>query len=415
MDYLKQSTLFKIKKVLRYVSLYGISRTYMKILGQLHSRKQYETLPKKLVRPSGKAFVGLIGCGNFAFTTIGYFLRKRFGRVIASCMDIDINRAASMSFYYRIPNYTTCAADVINDDKVQMLYIASYHSSHAEYAIQALEKGKHVYIEKPHVVSVEQLVRLINTMETTKGKVFLGFNRLFSRFGEIIRNYLDKETGSGIYNWSVAGHYLESDHWYHQKEEGGRILGNMCHWTDFVLRLVPVAKAFPIKIIPARAEKSDSDVNVSFVFNDNTVAVISFSAKGHAFEGVRERFTAYKGNTMIAMDDFKTMEINVVNKKKNFVNFYRDHGHSRSIVKAAENVIGNLPYNREAAIAHIWNTGLLFLETNRAFELREEITIHSYENYKSRNKEFERNPEGKRQPVMSHVRIGEKIETSSSV
>ncbi|MCH9024463.1 MAG: Gfo/Idh/MocA family oxidoreductase [candidate division Zixibacteria bacterium] len=359
--------------------------------------------------------MGLIGCGNFAFTTIGFFLRKRFGRVFASCMDVDINKAASMSSYYKIPNYTTCAEDVINNDKVQMLYIASYHSSHAKYAIQALQNGKHVYIEKPHVVSEEQLVRLVNTMETTKGKVFLGFNRPFSRFGEIIRNYLDKETGPGIYNWFIAGHDLEPDHWYHRKEEGGRILGNLCHWTDFVLRLVPVADAFPIKIIPARAEKSDTDVAVSFVFNDNTVAVISFSAKGHAFEGVKERFTAYKGNTMIAMDDFKTMEINVINKKKKYANFYRDHGHSRSIVKAAENVIGDLPYNREISIAHIWNTGLLFLETKRALDLQEEITIHSYENYKSGNKEFERNPEGKQRPVMSHVRIGERIETSSAV
>ena len=504
MDYLQQSIVFKIKKVMRYISLYGLSRTYMKVLGQLHTRKEYKILPENNSKNKGGERLGLIGCGNYAFTTIGYFLKKRFGRIIAVCMDVDINKAASMSDFYKIPVYTTKTDDIMNNDNVEMVYIASYHSSHAEYAIQALQKGKHVYIEKPHVVSMEQLVRLVNTMETTRGKVFLGFNRPFSRFGKTISDFLEKETGPGIYNWFIAGHDLEPDHWYHRKEEGGRILGNLCHWTDFVLRLVPACEAFPIKIIPARADKSDTDVAVSFVFNDNTVAVISFSAKGHAFEGVKERFTAYKGNTMIAMDDFKTMEINVINKKKTFKNFYRDHGHSKSIVAAADNVFGELPYNREKAIAHIWNTGLLFLETKRALETQETITIYSYEDHKSKrnenthsekstnhskesfttsdvlqipsvnfnsmfseipavqrfqliqwnlneveiriksqdlneyekdkilneltlrlghkmkikltiNKKFERNPEGKRRPVISHVRTGERIETSPSV
>lgn len=504
MDYLEQSIAFKIKKVMRYISLYGLSRTYMKVLGQLHTRKEYRILPENNSKNMGGERLGLIGCGNYAFTTIGYFLKKRFGRIIAVCMDVDINKAASMSDFYKIPVYTTKTDDIMNSDSVEMVYIASYHSSHAEYAIQALEKGKHVYIEKPHVVSMEQLVRLVKTMETTKGKVFLGFNRPFSRFGKAIRNVLDKETGPGIYNWFIAGHDLEPDHWYHRKEEGGRILGNLCHWTDFVLRLVPASEAFPIKIIPARGAKSDTDVAVSFVFNDNTVAVISFSAKGHAFEGVKERFTAYKGNTMIAMDDFKTMEINVINKKKTFKNFYRDHGHSKSIVAAADNVFGDLPYNREKAIAHIWNTGLLFLETKRALEMQETIIIHSYNDYKSKqhermpeadiinkgddsiisseglqipsvnffsmfseipavqkfqliqwnqneveiriksqileenekvqilselklhlgvrmkikltiNKEFEHNPKGKHRPVISHIRTGERIETSITV
>jgi len=70
MDYVKQSTLFKVRKVLRYVSLYGVSRTYRKVLGQLHVRRQYQTLPQNFNRASGNEFIGLIGCGNFAFTTI---------------------------------------------------------------------------------------------------------------------------------------------------------------------------------------------------------------------------------------------------------------------------------------------------------------------------------------------------------
>ncbi len=383
MDYLKQSIAFKVRKILRYVSLYGVSRTYRKVQGQLHVRRQYETLPNKVIHESGNEFIGLIGCGNFAFTTIAYYLGKKFGRCIAACMDIDVNRAASMSSHYKIPSYSTSAEDVINNKSVRMLYIASFHSSHAEYAIKALEKNKHVYIEKPHVVSKDQLVRLINVMAKSEGKVFLGFNRPVSPFGQAIQRFLAGETGSGIYNWFIAGHDLEPGHWYHRTEEGGRILGNLCHWTDFTLKLVPALEAFPIKITPTKAASNDVDIAVTYTFGDNTVAVITFSAKGHAFEGVKERFSAYKGDCMITMDDFKSMEVNIVNKKMRFVNFHRNHGHANSIVGAAENVAKNLGYDKERNIAHVWNSGMLFLETKRALEEDRTITVQSFDNAKS--------------------------------
>ncbi len=52
-----------------------------------------------------------------------------------------------------------------------MIYIASNHASHAEYAIQALNTGKNVHIEKPHVVTEDQLERLCLAMSERKGKV----------------------------------------------------------------------------------------------------------------------------------------------------------------------------------------------------------------------------------------------------
>jgi len=380
MDYLKQSTMFKIRKVLRYVSLYGMRRTYLKIMGQLHTRRKFEVLPENRNPQRKDAFVGLIGCGNYAFTTIAYYLRRKYGNVIAVAMDSDINRAASLSKFHRIPLFTTDAEEVIKNDLVKLVYIASFHSSHAEYAIQALESGKHVYIEKPHIVTRDQLVRLIDTIERTNGKVFLGFNRPGSRFGRVISDYLGREEGPSIFNWFIAGHDLEPDHWYFRKEEGGRILGNLCHWTDFVLRLVPPEGAYPVTITPTRAESSDSDIAVTYCFHDGTIAVITFSAKGHAFEGVKERFAAYRGNCMVTMDDFESLKVEVVHKRIEMRNRLRDHGHQRNIILAAESVKNNLADGRGENIAHIWNTGLLFLETKRALDGRKTITVDSFEN-----------------------------------
>ncbi|MFC1475571.1 Gfo/Idh/MocA family protein [Candidatus Zixiibacteriota bacterium] len=377
MDYLEQPFGFKVKKVLRYLSLYGINRTFYKVRGQLHLRRKYDSLPPRTRTGRKNQFIGLIGCGNYAFTTVAYFLTRQYGRVIGGCMDIDLNRAASLAEHFKIPSFTINAEEIIGNDSIKLVYIASNHATHAEYAIRALNRGKHVYIEKPPVVSEDQLSRLIQAMRESPGKVFLGFNRPGSRFGRIIRQYLNDEQGPGIYNWFVAGHDIDPDHWYFQPAEGGRILGNLCHWTDFILRLAG-PHAFPVEIAPTRAATSDTNVAMAYHFAEGTIAVITFSAQGHIFEGVKERFSAHKGNCLLTMDDFKTLQIELIDKKLRWRNFHRDHGHRQNIIAAAENVINEQSYDREEQLTHIQRTGLLFLKTKTALEQNKRLVVEEY-------------------------------------
>ena len=122
-------------------------------------------------------------------------------------------------------------------------------------------------------------------MDASGGRVALGFNRPLSRIGREITRRLAAEDGASMFNWFVAGHEIPADHWYFREEEGGRILGNLCHWTDFVLRLVPEEHRYPIEINPTRAEKADSDIAVTYTFGDGSIAAITFSAKGPHVRG----------------------------------------------------------------------------------------------------------------------------------
>jgi len=376
-DYLSQPFGFKVRKALRYTLLYGPSRTYIKVLGQRHMRRRFDRWPAR--RPVGPGqVVAIIGCGNYAYTTIAYYLTKRAGRVIGACMDRNLERAASLGQRYQVPLYTTDAGEVLSAEGIRLVYVASNHASHAEYAIQALQHGKHVYIEKPHVVSEEQLVRLLQAIDASPGRVFLGFNRPGSRFGRAIRAHLDRETGPGVYNWFVAGHAIEPNHWYFKPEEGGRVLGNLCHWTDFILQLVP-ADAYPIRITPTAARLRDTDIAVAYTFGEDTIAVISFSAKGHTFEGVRERFSAHKGNCLITMDDYRHMTIEVGPVKRRWWNWYRDHGHRDNILGAWASVAASAPYDREARRRYVANTAWLFLKTREALESGKEVLVHPFE------------------------------------
>src|SRR6267154_4468341 len=107
MDYTKASRWFQVQKVVRYAQMYGARRTLAKIRGQLHMKRAFSTLPSVSTQLDARQTVGLMGCGNYAFSTIAYYLTKSFGGVIGACMDVDSNRAASLAAQYRVPLHTT--------------------------------------------------------------------------------------------------------------------------------------------------------------------------------------------------------------------------------------------------------------------------------------------------------------------
>jgi predicted dehydrogenase len=377
MEIAKNNKKFLLKKILRYIRIYGPRLTYVKIMGKLHLNKKFSKLPIKRYDLSNKQSVGIIGCGFFSFTNIAYYLNSYYGNVIGGCMDINADRAASLSKHYNIPLHTDNVEEILKNKSVKLVYIASNHASHAEYAIEALRNGKHVYIEKPHVISEDQLDRLVQTIKISGRKAFLGFNRPRSRFASIMQDFMGRESGPAVFNWFVVGHELGADHWYLKEEEGGRVLGNMCHWTDFLLRLVP-SKPFPIKIIPA-VGNDENDMVVSLIFGDGSIGVITFTAKSYAFEGVVERFAAQKGKCLITMDNFDNMTIDVIEKKYRYKNFCRELGHKNNIIHAYNNVINNLSYNDEEWLHYIWNTGLLFLKVKEALVNKQEVTLQSFQ------------------------------------
>jgi predicted dehydrogenase len=372
MDYTRQPLLFKLKKALRYVQLYGVTRTLAKVRGQYHSRREYKELPAARERQSNR-HVGILGSGNFAFSNIAYYLRKNYGPVIRGVMDVDANKAASLFDQYDADYHTTDAMQVIADPAIDLLFIASNHASHADYAVEGLARGKHVHIEKPHVVRRDQLVALCRAMHRSPGRVKLGFNRPNSRIGREIAKRLGSQSGASMMNWFIAGHEIPADHWYFRAEEGGRVLGNLCHWTDFVLQLVPEEVRYPITVTPTRAERSDCDIAVTYVFGDGSIAAITFSAKGHTFEGVRERFAAHRGDVLISMDDFRELVVEVVDRRYRTSLRRRDHGHEEAIRASYALSQGGAG----ESVRYVWQTGELFLVTKDALERDTVLRIES--------------------------------------
>jgi predicted dehydrogenase len=365
---------YKIRKVLAYVRMYGLMRVLGKVRGQYHLRAKFDPLPETGTRVSTGKHVGLIGCGLFPFANICHYLVRNHGKVIRAGMDIDPHRAASLFHRYGLDYYTTDAQELFDDPEIDLIYVASNHASHAEYAIRALEAGKAVHIEKPHVVNRDQLARLREAAEKHGGKVHLGFNRPHGPIGQKMLSHLASQSGTVMINWFVAGHPIPRDHWYRNEGEGGRVLGNVCHWTDFTLHMIPKEGRYPIRINPTRTGDSDQDVAVTFSFGDGSIAALTFSAKGESFRGVRERFTGHRGDVLMFMDDFSRLTVDHGEKRFTVRSRHHDQGHQASILAAYEMSRrgGNKP---GAPLSHVYETAELFLCTAEALETNQVVTI----------------------------------------
>jgi predicted dehydrogenase len=375
MDYTTQPILFQVNKAVRYLNLYGPSRTYRKIRSQFHMKSTEAFTDDTWTNPKGQDVgnIAIVGCGNFSFSTIAYYISKKPGAKIKYALDIHSARAKSLAKEYNVYQATSDFQHILADKNIKLIYIASNHASHAEYAIEAIEAGKAVHIEKPHAVSEEQLRRLVSTMEKHPNvPVFLGFNRPKSTLFTALKAKMDAEPGTSMLNWFISGHAIEDDHWYFSEAEGGRILGNLCHWSDLCIHLVGMDNAFPCTISPALAPEDKSNFALSITFNDGSQASLTFSAKGHTFEGVREYLNVHKGDLLGSLSDFHHLRTDVGHRKSITNLTFRDHGHKANIWNSFSRTCG--PEQQGESISYVLGTGLLVLKIKEAFESGKAVT-----------------------------------------
>lgn len=381
-DYTKAGLWFRLGKAARYVRLYGLRTTIVKIRGQYHMRavnrfegSRWENDACRTPE-APRRNVAIIGCGNFAFTTIAYYLKQQNPVFLRAAYDIERRRALSLCKIYGGAYAVADWRDILADQQVRIVFIASNHASHADYAEACLRVGKHVHIEKPHVVSQRQLSRLIGAMrQNPQSKVFLGFNRPRSPLFKQLQDSLSRESGPLMINWFISGHYIPDSHWYFDEKEGGRVLGNLCHWTDLTLHLVTMGKAFPCTIVPATPRGTKSDSVVSVIFADQSCASITFSAKGYAFEGVREQLNIQKGNLLANLADFQTLTLDVVERKHKMRLRHRDHGHKGNILHSFDGVRDiNTPGED---VSYVAATAKFFLAIRQAIDSGETVIVTS--------------------------------------
>jgi predicted dehydrogenase/threonine dehydrogenase-like Zn-dependent dehydrogenase len=259
------------------------------------------------VRPMAAtgAAIGLIGSGTFAAATLIPAMKKagftEFA-AIGSASGLTAARLAQEGGFERVAQG---GADVIADSRVGLVVIATRHDTHEDFTVAALEAGKHVFCEKPLALSVDGLERIAAAWHASSRHLMVGFNRRYAAATEAVRRHISKSSGPLVVTYRVNAGRLPSQHWYLDRRQGGRLIGEVCHFIDTCGFLIgqPVASVYCVG--SARGEALlDQDLVVTLRYEDGSVATISYASGGDQRTS-KERIEILGRGHSAVVDDFR--------------------------------------------------------------------------------------------------------------
>lgn len=143
---------------------------------------------------------GFIGCGEVTEKKSGPAFAEVEGSSIEAVMSRNANKAQLYAERHNISKWYTDAQELINDPKVNAIYIATPPSSHATFAIMAMKAGKPVYIEKPLAASYEDCARINRISNETGIDCFVAYYRRYLPYFKKIKQIIQSGTIGKVTN-----------------------------------------------------------------------------------------------------------------------------------------------------------------------------------------------------------------------
>jgi predicted dehydrogenase/threonine dehydrogenase-like Zn-dependent dehydrogenase len=283
--------------------------------------------------------IGLLGAGSFATSTLLPAIRHIAGveMVVAAAASGSHARHAAQKFGFR--SCTTSEREVLDNPTVNTVVITTRHHLHADQVIAALSSGKHVFCEKPlclNEAELKQIVEVYDDLSSAVGTdapgcplLMVGFNRRLASLAIRMKNFLKEVREPLAIHYRVNAGFLPADHWLNDPQQGGgRIVGEVCHFVDFLSFLTassPVEVETRSLMNPGRY--SNDNVVCSLRFANGSQGTISYLANGDKSYS-KERVEVFGGGNVAVLEDFRRLELVRNGKKRIFRSLLRqDKGH----------------------------------------------------------------------------------------
>jgi predicted dehydrogenase/threonine dehydrogenase-like Zn-dependent dehydrogenase len=283
-------------------------------------------------KTNGLVRASCIGAGGFARDVVFPHLAKMTGvrlRAVATSSGYSSESALRM---YRFEK-SSRVDELLDDEMTDVVFVLSRHDSHTQYVRRALAANKAVFCEKPLAVNRTELRSIVEEYEAEMQAganpwVMVGFNRRFAPCAVKIRDFFASRHEPMMIHIRINAGLLPRQHWTHA--DGGRIIGEMCHFVDFARALVncPIENV-SASALPDGTTYSRDNVVANLAFADGSIANIVYVANGDK-SIPKEYFEIFCGGAIARLDDFRTLEL-VRNRRRQKLKFKRDKGHYQEL------------------------------------------------------------------------------------
>ena len=293
----------------------GVLLTYPEPSSSVHKLQTTKEPVKKAGLPItgvNSVRLGVIGAGNFGNAVMLPVLKK-----IPSVDLVAITSGSGLHAQYASKKYgfKYTAADeneILKDPQVNTISILTRHHLHAEQIIRALQAGKHVFCEKPLATTREQLIQIRNQLLSLENPPLLmvGFNRRFAPLARKLYDFIKMRQEPLVAHYNINAGNIPLTHWVHDPiQGGGRIIGEGCHFIDFLTFLVGSP---PISVqaqgLPDDGRYREDNVVMVLAFADGSLGTVNYLANGDKAYP-KERVEVFTGGRVALLDDFRTLEL----------------------------------------------------------------------------------------------------------
>ncbi len=250
---------------------------------------------------------GFVGAGSFAQS---YLIPnvKSWGASLDGVVTSTGISSKNVATKFKFNFCSSDVEDVIKNDKINTVFIATPHSSHAELVIKALKANKSVFVEKPLAITPDQLKDVMAAKVHFNNSLMVGFNRRFAPISVSIKKEFTNLSEPQIINIRINAGLIPKDHWTQQPHiGGGRIIGEMCHFIDLMQYFTD---AKPVKVfaesINTGNDKIKSEDNISIVvkFDNGSIGNLLYIANGDK-SMPKEYIEVFSGGKIGVINDFR--------------------------------------------------------------------------------------------------------------
>jgi len=285
-----------------YVKI-GASKSIASIIKYNEKSKVENTIivNKKELKPT-KGVIGIIGAGNFTKMTLLPGLKGTDAQIKHIVSSGGVNGTA-LARKHNIRQSTTDFDLVLDDKDVDLIMITTRHNLHADMVIKSLDKGKHVFVEKPLALNLEELEAIEKSYQKSNGSLMIGFNRRFSPHIQKVKSLVGDSPMSVIATMNAGA--IPPEVWVHDMQVGGgRIIGEACHYLDLMVFLT----GSKIKVVCMNAlgenpsENTDS-ASILVKMENGSTGVINYFANGSK-SYAKERLEVFSQQKTLIIDNF---------------------------------------------------------------------------------------------------------------
>jgi len=274
------------------------------------SPRRLEIAAKRL-KQTPQIRLGVIGAGNFCKSVLLPRLKKLDVELCGLCTNTGLT-AAEGARRFGFQFATTSVDELLQDDRVNTILIATRHDSHAQLTARAMKAGKSVFVEKPLALTEEDLQAVEDACALGGGQLIVGYNRRFSPLVQQLHEWMQQNrTGPWIASYRVNAGQLAHNSWYNDPAEGGgRLLGEVCHFVDLLIYLFG---SCPTSVhaessSDGQAFRREENAVYSLRFENGSIGQIIYSSEGDSRVS-KEKLEVIGNGGVAVLDQFRRLEM----------------------------------------------------------------------------------------------------------